>query len=79
MTKEVITVSVADDHLDRFSEVVQSCEKAGLKVEQQLQEIGVVSGSIDPACIANLSKVKGVAHVERERQFQLPPPDSDIQ
>jgi hypothetical protein len=79
MAKEVVNISVADDYIDRFSEVVKACKKTGLKVEQQMEQIGVVSGAIDSAKVAALSKVKGVAHVERPRQIQLPPPESDVQ
>lgn len=74
-----ISVSVDEQHLDRFTEVVKEIRQAGMKVEQQLKDIGVITGTIDSAKVESLSKVKGVAHVEESRQFQIAPPDSDIQ
>ena len=79
MASEYVNVAVADDHLDRFAEVVRRMERAGLKVDQQLEQVGVVSGSIDPAKLAELDRVDGVATVERSREIRIAPPDSDIQ
>jgi hypothetical protein len=73
-----VNVSVADEYLDRFATVVQRCKKAGLKVEQQLAQIGVISGSIDAKKLADLNQVEGVAAVERSRTYQIAPPDSEI-
>jgi uncharacterized protein involved in exopolysaccharide biosynthesis len=78
MAIEHVNVSVADDYLDRFAMVVQQCKKAGLKVEQQLAQIGIVSGSIDAKQLADLNQVEGVAAVERSRTYQIAPPDSEI-
>ena len=74
-----VNVSIADDHVDRFPDVVQGMKEAGLRVSQQMEAVGVVSGSIDPAKLSDLKQVEGVAAVERSRSFQLPPPESDVQ
>lgn len=79
MSKVDLLVSIDDTHLDRFPEVVESIKDAGMDVEQQLEGIGVVTGSIDSEKIEQLHKVEGVSHVEESRQFQIAPPDSDIQ
>ncbi len=79
MAAEEVNVSVADDQLARFPDVVRRMEKAGLKVQQQLEAAGVVSGSIDSANLSDLERVEGVAAVEPSRSFQLPPPESDLQ
>jgi hypothetical protein len=76
---EQVNISVADDYLEKFSEVVQRIEQAGLTVEQQLEMVGVITGSIDSDKIANLDKIEGIAAVERSRSYQLPPADSPIQ
>jgi hypothetical protein len=78
MAIEHVNVSVADDYLDRFAMVVQECQQAGLKVEQQLAQLGIVSGSIDATQLADLKQVEGVAAVERSRTYQIAPPDSEI-
>ena len=79
MPAENVNVSVADDHLGHFPEVVRRMEKAGLKVEQQLEAVGVVSGSIDPAKLPDLEQVQGVTAVERAREVRIAPPESDVQ
>jgi hypothetical protein len=72
-------VNVLIDDLEHFSEVVERVRKAGLKVEQALEEVGVVSGSIDSAKLAALERLKGVAAVEPVRTVRIPPPEEDIQ
>jgi hypothetical protein len=79
MPKVKLLVSVDDQDLNRFSEFVEDIKKAGMKVEEKHKDIGVVTGSIDSTKVDSLYNVKGVVHVEEERQVQIPPPDSDIQ
>ena len=52
---------------------------AGLEVERSLSSIGTITGHVDSHRLDGLSKVQGVAAVEAERSFQLPPPDAKIQ
>jgi hypothetical protein len=79
MPDEDVNVSIAEDHLDQIDEVVKRMERAGLRVDQRLDAIGVVSGSIDPARVGSLESVGGVANVERSRQVGIPEPDEEIQ
>ena len=79
MPRVKLSVSVGDQHLNRFSELVKDVEKAGMKVEEKHKDIGVVTGSIDSEKLESLRNIKGVAHVEEERKIQIPPPESDIQ
>ncbi len=79
MAKVDLLVSVDEEHLGRFSEVVKSIKDAGMDVEQKMEEIGVLTGSIDHEKVERLRKVEGVSDVEQSRRFQIAPPDSDIQ
>lgn len=79
MPDEDVNVSIADDHLDKIDAVVRRMQRAGLKVGQRLDAIGVVSGSIDPAQVGDLESVGGVASVERSRQVSVPPPEEETQ
>jgi hypothetical protein len=76
---EQITVSVADDAVDRIDEVVTALENGGMHVDQVLRPIGVITGSVDTQRVRALGSVAGVAAVEPQRTVQLPPPDSDVQ
>lgn len=79
MSEVNLSVSVDDEHLDRFSEVVESCKKIGMKVGQQLESIGVITGSIDPAKLNSLRRVDGVSQIEQSREVHIAPPGSDVQ
>ncbi len=79
MPKMNVLVSINDDHLDRFSEVVKEAENAGMQVEQKMEELGVLTGSIDSQKVEPLRRLEGVSHVEESRRVGIPPPDSDIQ
>jgi hypothetical protein len=79
MAMERVNIAVADDYLDRFNEVVSDAEEAGLQIEQELEELGVMSGIIESARLTDLYRVKGIATVDQERTVQLPPPQSIVQ
>lgn len=79
MARVSVSVSVANGSAKRVSEVARRLEHAGLEVEQELVEVGVVTGSIDAEKAESLGEVEGVSYVERSRQFRIAPPDSDIQ
>ena len=79
MPKVKLSVSVDDAHLERFQEVVRACKAAGMDVEEALQTIGVITGTIDSAKLDALRGVPGVAHVEAERRYRIAPPGSDVQ
>ena len=74
-----ISIIVDDQHAERFSEIVEKCKQAGLKVGQEMEATGVITGSIDPARIDDLMKIEGVSHVEQSRKIGIAPPDSKIQ
>ena len=76
---EKITISVADDAIDRIDEVVAALEDGGMQVDQVLRPLGVITGSVDTQRVQALGAVAGVAAVEPQRTVQLPPPDSDVQ
>lgn len=74
-----VTVSVDEDHVGNLDEIAERLEALGLSVEELLGEIGVITGRIEESRAGDLEAVEGVAHVERSRGYQLPPPESDIQ
>lgn len=74
-----ITVSIDDAHVDRIHEVADRLKDSGMDVEQTMQIVGVVTGSIEADKMSSLYSVEGVQNVEIEREYQLSPPESDIQ
>lgn len=74
-----ITVTVDDDHLDGIEGLADQLRAAGMQVHQVLGTIGIITGEVTDAQRPAVARVPGVAAVEDQQVFQLPPPDSDIQ
>lgn len=77
--KVSLLVTVDDDYSDRISEVADRLRAAGMDVVSLMELLGTITGEIEPEKVEVISKLKGVAHVELSRQFQLSPPNSKIQ
>jgi precorrin-6B methylase 2 len=74
-----VTVTVADSHRTDPDAVARRLELAGMQVEQILTVVGIITGSVAEEQIAALEAVEGVAAIERQTGFQLPPPDAEVQ
>jgi hypothetical protein len=74
-----ITVTIHDDHLANIDEIVDQLRAAKMQVDQVLRPLGVITGSIVRSRRSLLDAVPGVAAVEDETSFQLPPPDAEVQ
>lgn len=59
-----------------FSEVADDIRKAGFKVGEALEEIGVFTGDADDAAVAKLRKLRGVADVAPDEDIDIGPPGS---
>ncbi len=69
----VVTVS---GNIERVAERLRA---AGMSVGQVLGEVGIITGSVDTGRRESLAAVPGVLSVDVERNFQIPPPDAEIQ
>lgn len=74
-----ITITVDDDHVGRINDVANQLRDAGMQVHQVLGSAGIITGAVTDAQRPAIAQVPGVASVENQQEFQLPPPDSDIQ
>lgn len=79
MDKVKVTVSIDDAHVEQIDQVTKQLKGAGLDVEQTLSTLGIVTGSVETEKMSSLSKVTGVESVEVDKNYQLAPPDSDVQ
>lgn len=57
-------------------EVRTALTKAGMKVEQMLAEIGVVTAAGDDSCAERARHLPGVADVTRDQPIDIGPPGS---
>ncbi|MBP2323815.1 hypothetical protein JOF56_004200 [Kibdelosporangium banguiense] len=71
-----IMVSVDDKSLSDLPRLITDLRQAGLKVDEVLEAIGTVTGSISPDAVGSLMAVPGVAHVEWQRDITIPPDSS---
>jgi len=74
-----VLVTLDEGQANRTEAVAEDLRAAGLDVTQVLADIGVVTGSVEPAKLNDLSRVSGVAAVEPSRDVQLPSPDDPVQ
>ncbi len=74
-----VTVTVDDDHLNKIEQVAAELRGNGMQVDQVLNEVGVISGSVPDDRRRVLGTVTGVGSIEEATTFQLPPPDSPVQ
>jgi Peptidase inhibitor I9 len=65
MAAKKFNISVSDP--SKFSAVLSRCRKAGLKVTQELDVLGVISGSADESKAEKIRQIPGVASVEEDR------------
>jgi hypothetical protein len=63
----------------RFTDAVTALRQAGLTVEAEHPDIGSITGTVAEDRLKTLQEVDGVEAVERERTYQLPPPESPLQ
>ena len=74
-----VTVTVADDRLGDEESLAEELRAAGMEVEQVLGGIGIIAGSVPAGRRPAIGDIAGIAGVEEETTFQLPPPDAEIQ
>lgn len=74
-----VTVTVADSHAGAVADVAELLARAGMEVAQVLAAIGVITGAVDDELRAAIEAVPGVAAVQEQSDFQLAPPDADVQ
>ena len=76
---ERVVVVIADSGLARLPEVVAGLRAAGLRVDEVLDSVGVVTGSVPTGLVTALTEIDGVEGIEPVTAFQLPDPGSDVQ
>ena len=74
-----VSITVDDAHLDAMGQVADALRARGLRVDRVLDELGIITGSVPQGQHDALRAVDGVASVEQEQRFRLPPPDSPLQ
>jgi hypothetical protein len=76
VAKVRMLISVRDTHLSSFDEIARAAERAGMEIDGRMTNIGVMSGLIEADRIDALRAIDGVADVEEDKKFTLPPGNS---
>lgn len=74
-----VLIAVEDAHLDRLQELAAELKAAGMSIDRVSEVTGTITGSVSPARMAGLRRVRGVSAVEPEQVVRIPPPDADVQ
>ena len=74
-----VSVTVGPDHLEALDDIVRDLQARGMQVDQVLRSLGIVTGSAPADAVAGLRGVDGVASVDEQMTFSVPPPDSPVQ
>ena len=61
------------------SSVAAALRRAGVTVDDVLEDIGTITGSCAEDVVDSLSALPGVLNVERQRTIKLPSPGSPVQ
>lgn len=56
-----------------------ACTRLGLEQPLMLPNLHMLSGVVESERIPALSGTTGVLSIETQRDFQIPPPDSEVQ
>ena len=59
--------------------MLKRLRQAGFRIEQSLEAVGVVTGSVPEEKMASIREIEGVKSIELEQEYQLAPPDSPVQ
>lgn len=62
-----LMISVDDEHIEDISSIAQKLRKEGLCVCQMLDEVGIITGTIDEGAMGRLRNVSGISAIERQR------------
>lgn len=74
-----VSVTVDDGHLAALDGVVQGLRARGMQVDQVLDGLGIITGSVPPGTLGTLTGVAGVLSVDEQLTHRLAPPDAPVQ
>ncbi|MGI8592969.1 MAG: hypothetical protein ACR2ML_01115 [Solirubrobacteraceae bacterium] len=75
-----VSVLVDGEHLAKIDAVTAALEDAGLRLDEVMGSVGVITGTADdPDRLVAFEALDGVDSVEVGRTVHLPPPDAPIQ
>jgi hypothetical protein len=77
--KIAVVVAVEAESSADFDDVVNLLQKAGMHVDQPLEAIGAVTGSVSVDHLKEIESVPGVHAVDQQRTYEIAPRWSEVQ
>ncbi|WP_026819292.1 hypothetical protein [Arthrobacter castelli] len=74
-----ITVTVAEPYLSQIGGVADQLRSAGMEIDQVLDALGMITGSVSAGRLAAVEALDGVASVDQPMGFELPDPGDEVQ
>lgn len=71
MARQRVVLSVSDSHMKSFHRVAKAARAAGLSVDQEMPDLGVLTGSIEVENRDALTRIAGVESVEPDREVGI--------
>jgi len=59
-----------------IADIAKDLSKAGFKIDQTLEQIGVITGNSDEKAVGKARAVRGVTDVSPEHEINIGPPNS---
>jgi hypothetical protein len=59
-----------------IADIAKDLSKAGFKIDQTLEQIGVITGNSDEKAVGKARAIRGVTDVSPELQIDIGPPNS---
>lgn len=71
MSQIQVSICIDDTHLSQVQQIAEQLKSSGMTVEQVLETIGIVTGSIESDRVNNLHKIEGVQNVELQEIYRI--------
>lgn len=66
MSEKRLVVLVAREQRDQIAGIAEKLGRVGMKIEQKLNKVGVITGSADESVVDALRKIDGVENLRDE-------------
>ncbi|MEZ4713423.1 MAG: hypothetical protein R3A44_39920 [Caldilineaceae bacterium] len=71
-----LLITISDEFLVQIPALVEKLMEMGLTDIQVMSAVGIITGVLDEAKMADVAQMPGVAQVQRTQTYQLPPADT---
>ena len=67
MSKVEVIVKIDDAQINKISQIAAECSSAGMRIDQQMSAVGMITGVIEQSSISKIERINGVSYVEESK------------